>query len=104
MTQKQINKPVIIQAKADLVSEIYELIHRTIEEIYTKYYSDEAVRFFLEFHSEENILKDISDGKVYAVTLGQDVIATGRSGYVFGSQIPFLPRNRNICDIGFRFR
>lgn len=77
MTQKQINKPVIIQAKADLVSEIYELIHRTIEEIYTKYYSDEAVRFFLEFHSEENILKDISDGKVYAVTFGQDVIGTG---------------------------
>lgn len=77
MVQEQINKPVIIHAKADLFSEIYELIHRTIEEIYTKYYSDEAVRFFLEFHSEENILKDISDGKVYAVTLGQDVIGTG---------------------------
>lgn len=77
MIQEQINKPNIIQAKADLVLEIYELIHRTIEEIYTKYYSDEAVRFFLELHSEENILKDISDGKVYAVTLEQDVIGTG---------------------------
>lgn len=77
MIQRQIDKPVVIQAKADLVSEIYELIHRTIEEIYTKYYSDEVVRFFLELHSEENILKDISDGKVYAVTFGQDVIATG---------------------------
>ena len=46
-----INKPIIIQAKTALLSEIYELIHRTIEEIYTKYYSDEAVRFFLELHS-----------------------------------------------------
>lgn len=77
MIQEQINKPIVILAKADLVSEIYELIHRTIEEIYTKYYPDEAVRFFLELHCEENILKDISDGKVYAVTLEQDVIGTG---------------------------
>lgn len=46
MIQDQINKPIVIQAKADMVSEIYELIHRTIEEIYTKFYSDEAVRFF----------------------------------------------------------
>ncbi len=72
-----INKPIIIQAKTALLSEIYELIHRTIEEIYTKYYSDEAVRFFLELHSKKNILKDISDGKVYVVTLGRDVIGTG---------------------------
>ena len=77
MIQEQINKPNVIQAKADLVSDIYELIHRTIEEIYTKYYSYEAVRFFSELHSEENILKDISEGKVYAVTLEQDVIGTG---------------------------
>ena len=77
MIQKQINKPIIIQAKAEMVSEIYELINRTIEEIYTKYYSDEAVRFFLDLHSKENILKDISDGKVYAVTLKQDMIGTG---------------------------
>lgn len=77
MIQEQINKPIVIQANADNVSDIYELIHRTIEEIYAKYYPDEAVRFFLELHSEENILRDISDGKVYAVTLEQDVIATG---------------------------
>lgn len=77
MTQKQINKPVIIQAKADLASEIYELIHRTIKEIYTRYYPTEAVNFFLELHSEENILRDISGGKVYAAALEQDVIGTG---------------------------
>lgn len=75
--QEQKNKPIIIQAKADLVSAIYELIHRTIKEVYTKYYPDEAVKFFLELHSKENILKDISDGKVYAVVFEQSVIATG---------------------------
>lgn len=77
MIKKQRREPVVIQAKSDLVSEIYALIHKTIEEIYGKYYSDEAVKFFLELHSEENILKDISDGKVYAVTFEQGVIGTG---------------------------
>lgn len=77
MVQKQTNKPIIIQAKAEMISDIYKLVHKTIEEIYTKYYSDEAVRFFLKFHSEENILKDISAGKVYAVTFEQDLIGTG---------------------------
>ena len=77
MTQARTDKPLIIQAEADHVSKIFGLVRRAIEEIYTKYYPDEAVWFFTELHSEENILKDISGGKVYAVTLGQDVIATG---------------------------
>lgn len=77
MVQEQLNNPVIILAKEDLASEIYELVHGTIEEIYTKYYSGEAVGFFLELHSEESILKDISEEKVYAVTFEQEVIGTG---------------------------
>ena len=76
MSQEQ-NKPIIIRAKEDLAPEIYELVHGTIEEIYTKYYFGEAVGFFLELHNEESILKDISEEKVYAVTLEQEVIGTG---------------------------
>lgn len=71
------DKPVVIKAKAELVSGIYKLVRRTIEEVYSKYYSEEAVRFFLELHSEENILKDISAGKVYAVTVGSNMVGTG---------------------------
>ncbi len=72
-----INKPVIIRANPEMILQIYEAVCRTIKEIYTRYYSDEAVGFFLELHSKENILKDISEGKVYAVTLGGDVVGTG---------------------------
>lgn len=77
MIQKQIDKPMVIQANMDMVSDIHELVHTTIKDIYTKYYSDEAVKFFLELHSKENISKDISTGKVYVVTLKNDVIGTG---------------------------
>lgn len=76
MSQEQ-NKPIIIRAKEDLAPKIYELVHGTIEEIYTKYYFGEAVGFFLELHNEDSILKDISEEKVYAVTLEQEVIGTG---------------------------
>ncbi len=77
MAQKQICQPLIFQAKADIALKIYELVQKTIKETYTKYYSEEAVDFFLTLHSKENILKDISEGKVYAAVLGDDVIGTG---------------------------
>ena len=77
MKQEQISKPLIVQAKADIALKIYELIQRTIKEIYTKYYVEEAVDFFLTLHNEESILKDISEGKVYAAVVGDDVIGTG---------------------------
>lgn len=77
MIQKQIDKPIVIQANMDMVSDIHKLVHTTIKDTYTKYYSDEAVKFFLELHSKENILNDISTGKVYVVALKHDVIGTG---------------------------
>lgn len=77
MKQEQKNKPLIVQAKADIALKIYELIQRTIKEIYTRYYSEEAVDFFLALHNKESILKDISEGKVYAAVIGDDVIGTG---------------------------
>lgn len=77
MIQEQISKPLIIQANSDIALKIYELVQRTIKETYTRYYSEEAVDFFLALHNEESILKDISEGKVYAAVLGDDVIGTG---------------------------
>lgn len=77
MGQEQVYEPTVIQADMDMVSDIYELVHMTINDIYPKYYSDEAVKFFLELHSKENIANDISAGKVFVVSLNQDVIGTG---------------------------
>ncbi|MBO7452371.1 MAG: GNAT family N-acetyltransferase [Clostridiales bacterium] len=37
----------------------------TIKEVYPKYYPDGAVKFFSNHHSDENIRRDINNGRVY---------------------------------------
>ena len=77
MIQKQTLKQEITKADMNMVSDIYELVRITIKDIYKRYYSDEAVKFFLEFHSKENISADILEGNVYVAIHGHDVVGTG---------------------------
>lgn len=44
---------------------ITELVRKTIEAVYPKYYPAGAVDFFLAHHKSEKILADIEAGKVY---------------------------------------
>lgn len=46
---------------------ITELVRKTIEAVYPKYYPTGAVRFFLDHHKPEKILADIKSGKVFVV-------------------------------------
>ena len=46
---------------------VYDVVQRTIKEIYPKYYPKEVVDFFCEHHSREAILKDIENGDVYMI-------------------------------------
>lgn len=50
--------------KSDL-DVVREITHTTIKEIYPHYYSNGAVAFFLEHHSNENIANDISGNCVF---------------------------------------
>ncbi len=77
MVQKQTFKQKVIKADMNMFFDIYELVHMTIKDIYKKYYSDEAVKFFLKLHSKENISADISKGKVYVAVHEHDVVGTG---------------------------
>lgn len=47
------------------LSVVKNICEATISAIYPKYYPAGAVRYFLELHSENNILKDIGEGCVY---------------------------------------
>lgn len=67
----------IIKADINLVNDIYKLVQTTIKEIYKNYYSDEAVKFFLDLHNPENISADILSGKVYVAVHDNDVVGTG---------------------------
>lgn len=70
-------EPTILQAKAEHILGIHEVVHGTIAEIYPKYYTEEAVQFFLALHNQENIARDVSAGKVYVMLLDEKMIGTG---------------------------
>lgn len=46
---------------------VCDITRTTINEVYPKYYPAGAVQFFLEHHSDEHIMADISDGKVFVL-------------------------------------
>lgn len=55
----------IRQAVLTDLSTVKNISEVTISEIYPHYYSKGAVDFFLEHHSEENILEDIKENRVF---------------------------------------
>ena len=55
----------VIPAKQSDFDVVKKITHTTIKEIYPHYYPNGAVAFFLDHHSNENILNDISSNCVF---------------------------------------
>lgn len=55
---------------------ITDIVHKTINEIYPKYYPQGAVEFFLECHNENAIQADIADGEVYLLEDDNNIVGT----------------------------
>jgi GNAT superfamily N-acetyltransferase len=62
--------------QADL-PRLKSLIHRTIATCYPGYYCAEAVRFFIEYHSEQAIRQDAGAGCTLVVDRAGRVLGTG---------------------------
>lgn len=60
----------------DLESLAY-VVRRTIKESYDETYPPEAIKYFLELHSKENMQKDIPNGRTVILELKGRIIATG---------------------------
>ncbi len=71
------NKLSIHKAQKEQAIIISDIVSATISEIYTKYYPEEIVRFFLDLHQLANIEKDISEEKVYLIRHGETIVGTG---------------------------
>lgn len=52
-------------AKISNLESVLQITRDTISEIYSHYYSEGVVKFFLEHHSRENVLTDIENGIVW---------------------------------------
>jgi GNAT superfamily N-acetyltransferase len=62
--------------KADLPA-LKTLVHKTIATCYPGHYSAEAVRFFLDYHSEEAILRDAQKGRTVILDKAGRILGTG---------------------------
>ena len=62
--------------KKDL-EQLKSIIHTTIKQSYANAYPQEAIDYFLDHHSEENMEKDIPRGFTFMLELEGKVIASG---------------------------
>jgi GNAT superfamily N-acetyltransferase len=62
--------------KSDLPP-LKSLIHRTITACYPGYYGPEAVRFFLDYHSEQAIRRDAREGRTLVLERAGRVLGAG---------------------------
>jgi GNAT superfamily N-acetyltransferase len=63
--------------RPDDVQAVRELIHSTIEACYTGVYPPRAVAYFLQYHSESEILRRAQRGYTVVAEVGGQVLATG---------------------------
>ncbi len=62
--------------RADLPA-LKALVHQTIALCYPGHYCTEAVRFFIDYHSEEAILRDTEKGRIIVVDRAGRILGTG---------------------------
>ena len=81
------------------VSQLHEMIHETIDVSYPPYYSDRAVQFFKEYHSEANIIKRSQHGELIIIENEGEILATGS---LVGNEIlgVFVLPNRQRGGLG----
>lgn len=93
------------------LSQLNQIIHKTIEYSYSGIYPDRAVMFFKKYHSENNILERARKGEVLVLEKDGTILATGSiveneisgvfvepksQGFGFGSEIMFELEKRAI--------
>ena len=62
---------------ADDLLSVYRLIQDTIDVSYHEAYPEEAVEFFKDYHSEEQILNDAANGYTVVAECNSEVLGTG---------------------------
>lgn len=67
---------MINKATKDDFDTVKEITQRTIRAIYPHYYPKGAVVFFCAHHSDEKIMKDITDGNVYVLEDEGNIVGT----------------------------
>lgn len=68
---------MITKASIEDIDTVQQIVSKTISAIYPDYYTPEVVNFFLQYHNEENISRDLKNGNVYLISENSQYIGTG---------------------------
>lgn len=79
-------------AKKCDAEKVYSLVQETIKVVYPKYYLKEIVDMFCEFHSRENIIKNIETGNTYIVVENEEIIGAGTKNGNHITRVYVLPK------------
>ncbi len=82
----------LVLAKNRDAQQVYVLVQETIKVVYPKYYLKEIVDMFCEFHSRENIIKDIEAGNTYILMENKEIIGTGTKNEYHITRVYVLPQ------------
>lgn len=74
------------------IEAIYELVQETIKAIYPKYYLQEIVDMFSEYHSRDNISKDIGVHNTYLLSVDGEIVGTGTKNENHITRVYILPK------------
>lgn len=85
-------KVMIHKAQNEEAIIISHLVNSTIKEIYSKYYPEEVVSFFLDLHQLSNIEKNILDEKTYVIRYEEMIVGTGTIEKNHISRVYVLPK------------
>lgn len=67
---------MIKHAEISHLESVLQITHDTISEIYSHYYAEGVVEFFLGYHSREHVLSDIEDGLVWMLEEEGNMVGT----------------------------
>ena len=90
-----VDKLTIKKARLEQADEINEIVSKMIKEIYSKYYSNEVVDFFLELHNRDNIINDISKDNTYVIGCEATILGTGTINQNTISRVYITPNNQH---------
>ena len=75
--------------------DIYNVVHNTIEEVYPKYYPRKAVDFFHNYHSKENMLKNLPKEYTKIILENNKIVGTGSANENEIGRFFILPEYQN---------
>ena len=82
----------LMLAKNHDAPQVYTIVQETIKVVYPKYYLKEIVDMFCEFHSPENITKDIEAKNTYILMENTKIIGTGTKNENHITRVYILPQ------------